>query len=275
MRRLERRRAIVIAMRNVYFDLTEELNAEGPIAALTSGQAVVFYRLALMSKDGDWILRETPEACRRALAMLGRYEARYRPGAPLDVRWLKGGWSSHFELFDPQGRRIRCDFVSRPPRVSPDEVVTLFSSPREHEPMLVVGLEPLIRMKQTQRAKDYPVIGELARLLSPEKELELTTDPDRVLALAPAHGRDSGRSPVRVARAGGSREDVVIALAREADRLQQEDRARLEKYRRASEPYLRELQAARIGDLALPDAHERICEIAEQLLPFNPLEPGG
>jgi hypothetical protein len=262
-------------MRNTYFDLTEELNAEGPIAALASGQAVVFYRLALMSKDGDWILRETPEACRRALDVLEKHEARYRPGAPLDVRWLRGGWSSHFEFFDPQGRRIRCDFVSRPPRLHPEEVAALFSPSQEPEPMLVVGLEPLIRMKQTQRAKDYPVIGELARLLSPERELEVTTDPDRVLALASVHGKDSGRSPVRVARAGGSREDVVVALAREADRLQQEDRARLEKYRTASETYIRELQAAKIGDLALSKAHERICEIAERWLPYNPLEAEG
>lgn len=102
-------------MRNIYFDLTEELNAEGPIAVLASGQAVVFYRLALMSKDGDWILRETPEACRRVLAVLEKYGARYRPGAPLDVRWLGGGWSCHFELTDPQSRWVRCDFFSRPP----------------------------------------------------------------------------------------------------------------------------------------------------------------
>jgi hypothetical protein len=262
-------------MRNIYFDLTEELNAEGPIAVLASGQAVVFYRLALMSKDGDWILRETPEACRRALAVLEKHGARYRPGAPLDLRWLSGGWSSHFEFSDPQGRRIRCDFVSRPPRVSLDEVRALFSPPQGPEPMLVVGIEPLIRMKQTQRAKDYPVIGELARLLPPEREIELTTDPDRVLALAMTYGKDSERLPVKAARTRGSREDVVVALAREADRLQQEDRARLEKYRRASGPYLHEVQAARIGDLALPEGHERICEIAERWLPYNPLETGG
>jgi len=80
-------------MGNLYFELTEEFNAEGVIAALTSGQAAVYYRISIMSKDGDWILRETPEACRRALAVLERHGARYRPGAPLDVRWLAGGWS--------------------------------------------------------------------------------------------------------------------------------------------------------------------------------------
>jgi hypothetical protein len=255
-------------MRNPYFDLTCELNEEGPVAVLASGQAVVFYRLAMMSKDGDWILQETPAACRRALAVLARHGARYRPGAPLDVRWLAGGWSSHFEFFDPQGRRIRCDFLSRPPRIPPDEVAALFR--RQAEPLLVVGVEPLIRMKQTQRAKDYPVIGELARLLSPEQELELTTDPDRILALAPLYGQGSTRVPVQVALAGRSREDVVVELARETDRLQQEDRRRLERYRVASESFLRAFQAARLADLDLSEAHERICDLAERLLPQDP-----
>jgi hypothetical protein len=254
-------------MHNPYFDLTRELNEEGPIAVLASGQAVVFYRLAMMSKDGDWILRETPAACRRALAVLARHGARYRPGAPLDIRWLAGGWSSHFEFFDPQGRRIRCDFLSRPPRIPHNEVAALFR--RQAEPLLVVGAEPLIRMKQTQRAKDYPVIGELARLLSPEQEMELTTDPDRILALAPLHGQSSTRLPVRAAVAGRSREDVVVELARETDRLQQKDRRRLERYRVAAEPFLREFHAARLADLDLPQAHERICDLAERLLPCN------
>jgi hypothetical protein len=257
---------------NLYFELTQELNAEGVIAALASGQAVVFYHVAMMSKDGDWILRETPEACLRALAVLERHGARYRPGAPLDVRWLAGGWSSHFEFFDPKGRRIRCDFMSRPPRFAPGELTALFE--RQVEPMLVVGIEPLIRMKQTQRAKDYPVIGELARLLTPERELELTTDPDRIVALAPDHGKGSARVPVQVAVAGGSREDVVLELARETDRLQQRDRARLERYRVAGEAYLREFQAAKIGDLDLAEAHERLCNLAERLLPRDPLATG-
>ncbi len=260
-------------MQNLYFDLTRELNAEGPIAALASGQAVVFYHVAMMSKDGDWILQETPEACRKALAVLERHGARYRPGAPLDVRWLGGGWSSHFEFFDPQGRRIRCDFMSRPPRIAREEIEALFE--RRSEPTLVIGIEPLIRMKQTQRAKDYPVIGELARLLTPERELELTTDPDRILALAPIHGQGSARVPVQVAAAGGSRENVVLELARETDRLQQRDRARLDHYRAASEAYLREFQAAGIGNLDLREAHECIRDLAERLLPRNPLATGG
>jgi hypothetical protein len=116
-KQLGRPRILLERMSNVYFDLTEEFNADAVIALLASGQAVVFYRIALMSKDGDWVLRETESACRRVRNVLAARGARYRPCAPLDPRWLAGGWSSHFEFFDAQRRRVRCDFVSRPPRI--------------------------------------------------------------------------------------------------------------------------------------------------------------
>src|SRR6185436_10324747 len=109
-----------------------------------------------------------------------------------------------------------CDFFSRPPRLSESEIAALFADPHADP---VVNAETLIRMKQTQRAKDYAVIGELARRLPPDRELALTTDPDRILALAPELP-ESTRPAARVARAGDRRE-VVRALADEVDDLQQ------------------------------------------------------
>lgn len=106
---------------NVYTDLTAQYNAKGLRAILSSGQAVVLHRLAIMSKDGDWIVKEEDEALNHILGVLDRNGARYRFGAPLDKRWLCGGWSSHFE-FHRDLLRIRTDFVSRPPRISPDRL---------------------------------------------------------------------------------------------------------------------------------------------------------
>ena len=77
--------------RNIYFELTEAFNATAPTVALASGQAVVYYRVAIMSKDGDWIIRETREACAIVLGELEARGAQYRPAPPLDVRWLAGG----------------------------------------------------------------------------------------------------------------------------------------------------------------------------------------
>ena len=82
---------------SIYLSLTRAFNEGALRAILSSGQAVVVHRLALMSKDGDWILRERPEALHHVLEVLQKRGARYRFGAPLDVRWMEGGWSSHFE----------------------------------------------------------------------------------------------------------------------------------------------------------------------------------
>jgi hypothetical protein len=254
-------------MENVYFQLTERFNRGGRIAVLGSGQAVVWHRLAIMSKDGDWILRETDEACARVLEVLGELRARYRPGAPLDLRWLAGGWSSHFEHLDERRRRVRCDFFTRPPRLADDEIGALFAEP---EVPPVVGVETLVRMKQTQRAKDYAVIGELARRLPPERELELTSDPDRILALAsrfPQNPRPSARAAL-----AGDRQEVVQALALEIDELQRRDQARVAAYERAAEPYLAAVRRLDRDDLLLPEGHRRLVELAESLLPTSPTE---
>jgi hypothetical protein len=253
---------------NIYFELTAAFNAAGRIAVLASGQAVVWYRLAMMSKDGDWILRETDAACERVREVLAERGARYRSGAPLDPRWLAGGWSSHFELLDQRRRRVRCDFFSRPPRLEPSRLAALFAAPEPPGELPVVDVESLIRMKQTQRAKDYPVIGELARLLAPEQELELTTDPDRILELAAGlRDRTSRRPAVRAATEGRGRLAVVVALAEEVDRLQQQDRARVERYEHASTAYREALRRLPREDLRLPGGHDRLLELAEGRLP--------
>ncbi|MBI2188575.1 MAG: hypothetical protein HYU37_15865 [Acidobacteria bacterium] len=252
-------------MENIYFALTEAFNREAPTVALASGQAVVFYRIAIMSKDGDWVIRETSDACERVLRELEARGAHSRLGAPLDVRWLAGGWSSHFEFFDERRRRIRCDFVSRPPRVPSASLEALFAGAGERR-LIAVDPESLILMKQTQRAKDYAVIGELAALLPPEREIALTTDPDRILALAAA-GVASDRPAVRAAGSGAGRRAVVTALAEETDMLQQRDAARLAAYDEAAAQYNAECRTLRLAEMPLPIAHARLCEIAERRLP--------
>lgn len=259
--------------RNFYFDLTRELNAERCVALLASGQAVVYYRLALMSKDGDWILEESEAACGRVLEVLGGYGARYRTGAPLDVRWLAGGWSSHFELFDEQGRRIRCDFFTRPPRIPSGWLSESFAAFGPGD-LAVIDLASLILMKKTQRAKDYPVIGELARRLPPALEIEHTTDPDRILELAPTAGAGSSREAVRQALAGSGRRAVVLALAEEIDQLQQVDRLRIHAYDLAAQSYRRALLGTDLAGLNLQESHVQLCRLAADLLPFQPFEAG-
>ena len=257
-------------MANVYFELTREFNRDEPVAVLASGQAVVFYRIAIMSKDGDWVIRESPEACDRVRAVLAARGARHRPSPPLDVRWLAGGWSSHFEFTDERARRIRCDFFSRPPRVALARVEEMFGVSAPWDRLLVVDPETLARMKQTQRAKDYPAIGEIARLLPDGRELIYTTDPDRILALAFSVTAAVDRPSVRAAREAAGRARVVVELAREIDQMQRRDHVRVERYLAASASYLDEFRRARIDQMALSDAHQMACALAEQWLPAVP-----
>ena len=109
---------------NIYVELTHAFNTGGLNAVLSSGQDVVFHRLAVMSKDGDWILREDEEALEFILNVLASRNAVYRFGAPMDLRWLRYGWSSHLE-FRRDGLRFRTDFVTRSPRLSDGQVVQM------------------------------------------------------------------------------------------------------------------------------------------------------
>jgi hypothetical protein len=132
----------------------------------------------------------------------------------------------------------------------------------------VVDIPTLIALKQTQRAKDYAVIAELAARLPPEQEIEVTTDPDRILGLAPAFGHRSSRPAVRAAQqVPVDRRAVVVALAEEIDTLQQADRRRVAAYETAVQPFLHACRAANVSTLPLRLAHTRMVEMAERLLP--------
>ena len=171
---------------NIYFELTRAFNASGLNAILSSGQAVVFHRLAIMSKDGDWILRETESALNHVLTVLQEHRASYRFGAPLDTRWMRGGWSAHLE-FRQVDLRVRTDFVTRPPRLSSNELEEMWRV-QEGRDVPVVDARDLIEIKKTNREKDYAVIGDLARLLTEPRDLLLASRSARdIMDLAVRH----------------------------------------------------------------------------------------
>ena len=102
------------------------------VIVLGGGQAVVLHRLAIMSKDGDWVLFEDEEAVSHVLSVLAGHGSRYRFGAPLDLRWMRGGWSSHFE-FRTDVLRVRTDFVTRPPRLTMKDIQQMWTAPDKCE----------------------------------------------------------------------------------------------------------------------------------------------
>lgn len=171
---------------NIYLELTREFNEGRLRAILSSGQAVVMHRLAIMSKDGDWILREDDETMNHVLDVLGRHNARYRFGAPLDARWLAHGWSAHFE-FRHNSMRVRADFVSHPPRLTAEQLDALWRA-NERATLPFTDARTLVELKKTNREKDYVVIGELARKLTdPRDQLLCSRSAQDLITLAQQH----------------------------------------------------------------------------------------
>lgn len=260
---------------NPYFELHKEFRAGGARVLLSSGQACVLFGIAAFSKDGDWIIEESGKSCSAALRVLASKQARYRLGMPLDIRWLRRGWTSHFEYFLDSGFRMRVDFVSRPPRV-PDigRLWDLASMVRNIE---VVDVDDLVRLKKTRRIRDYSVIGALAESLGLQMgnaEIALGHLQDyehlkKAVARWPREASESQRAAVKLLHSGAPRRDVVIALALEQDEHIREDERRVERLMKTSLPLRKSFSALsdrwRREETALLAQHRDLVEAA---LPF-------
>ena len=264
-------------MDNPYLRLTAEFNGGRLRALLSSDQAVVVHRLALASKDGDWILREDAEAAGHVLGTLADRGARYRFGAPLDPRWLAGGWSSHLE-YRADGLRYRTDFVSRPPRIPPATLAEMWAG-AERSGSDVVALEPLAAIKLTDREKDYAVVGEIARhIVDVAARFRYSRSSRDLLELAALHpdalAAATRERPLLAAVAHG-RDALDEALDRERRALMRANEARLDRYREASRAWAAAWPDVQreIRDLPLSEAHEVVCVRALGLLPCAPPEP--
>lgn len=280
---------------SIYINLTREFNQQRLRCIVSSGQAVVLHQLAMMSKDGDWIVREDAEALAHVLQVLEEHGARYRLGAPLDARWMAGGWSAHFEFShrvgvatdaSPVMLRIRTDFVSRPPRLSPSDLESLW---REQEQQAgdadpnrvpVVDLARLALLKQTDRERDYAVIGELARRMNPRQQMLFGRSARDLLELAAQHpglALEMGeqRPALKYLRAG--RDALEAALDAERRALMRANEERLAAYVAAARPWYEgwPVLEKRIVGLPLRQAHQEVVRAAQGVLPSQVLgQPG-
>lgn len=259
------------AVHNPYLDLTDEFNRGELRVLLSSGQAVVVHRLAIMSKDGDWILREQQSTIDHVLAVLEAHGARYRFGAPLALPWLAGGWSSHFE-FAQGPLRIRTDFVSRPPRISPVDLAGMWAS-AERSGSAVVELVPLARIKLTNRDKDYAVVGELARLMrDPADQLRFARSARELIELSMAHpdllAATTAERPALAAVPLG-RDALETALDRERRALMRVHEERLQRYQQAAAGWAAVWTdvAREVEGWPLRRAHAHLVQRATSLLP--------
>ncbi len=260
-------------MGEIYLELTNRFNEGKLRAVLSSGQAVVMHGLALSSKDGDWILREDDESLDTILGVLDSYGATYRLGAPLDARWMSGGWSSHFE-FVRDGYRARTDFVTRPPRLSVQDLAQMWTEQEEPSsfPVPTIDLQRLARLKLTQRERDYVFIGEIARKFTSVREQMLWSRSARDLIRLAAEHPDLPEqlAPERplLSQVKQGRQTLEAALDFERRELLRADENRLEHYALAAQEWTHNWPQlkAQISGLSLRAAHKIVVEHA-QILP--------
>jgi len=260
---------------NIYQDLTRAFNRGRLRAVVSSGQAVVMHRLAVMSKDGDWILREDDETLEHVLTTLEKRGAHYRFGAPLDPRWMAGGWSSHFE-FRTEKLRVRTDFVTRPPRITSQALTALWiRAETEKQAVPFTDAGTLIALKKTNRERDYAVIGELARLIEePAECLLLSRSARDLIALAnefPELIADAMTLRPLLGRIRDGLEVLETELDAERRKLIHANERRLQVYRDAATDWMDawpEL-SEEISDLPLREAHAKLVTWAESRLPSD------
>jgi hypothetical protein len=140
-----------------YESLVARARRRGIVCAITSGMACVALGVAQATKDCDLLC--APDAAGKLLDLLGetslhgqlpRYRSHITP--PLDARWMRGGWTSHF-VWNATGAEAYLDIFGAAPRGS---------SPWETELQgFYAGPHTVAEMKRTNREKDWPFVTAL------------------------------------------------------------------------------------------------------------------
>jgi hypothetical protein len=165
--------------------------------------------------------------------------------------------------------------VTRPPRLGEQDLRLLWVDAGEQE-LPVVGLEPLARIKRTNREKDYAVIGELARLMTDVRDqLRHSRSARDLLELAARHSREvqmlAEERPALQAIPEG-RQALEVALDAERRFLMQANENRLATYTRAASAWVERWKQIAGGLAALPlrEAHAQLVQAATAVLPVDP-----
>ena len=254
-----------------YLDLVRRAQERGIRCAITSGMACVAFEIAESTKDCDLLC--DPEMADKFLALLaesplGDSPCQYRGNIspPLDGRWLKGGWTSHFEW---PGTEAFLDVFGIAPRARSSWLDEM--KPPYAHPHVVAD------MKRTAREKDWPFINDLGVLLLEHGDLRgwlHLFDADLIQKLrleSPIPAEIIAMRPA-LRLANGDRNQLFAALSAERIFWQRTSEARLKYYEKHLRPYLSAVRRAEAGkQLTLLGQHEIRLACAHEHLPLRPL----
>lgn len=260
-----------------YEGLVIKLRERGVTCAITSGMACVSYGVAQTTKDCDMLCQ--PEAAGQLLDLLLEtklegvgplYRSHITP--PLDTRWLRGGWTSHFQ-WNTSDTEAYLDVFGVAPRAS---------SPWESELRgCYAGPHTVAEMKRTDRQKDWPFATVLGVKLLEAGDTrgwlhifdhEVLLEAAEKLACPPDM---IARRPV-LALVVSRDERLELALKGEIEFWHRLDRIRMKAHERAVRPYMVAVKRDARSD-APELAVQHLCRLdhAERLLAVNPLRAFG
>jgi hypothetical protein len=258
-------------------DFVRELRSRGVLCAITSGLACVHYGIAETTKDCDLLCH--PDAFQELLNLLSLTQIQnatcgYRGNIspPLDPRWHRGGWTSHFEWLPDPGP-VTLDVFGHAVRES---------TPWERELLgLYAGPQTVAEMKRTNRDKDWPFITALGeRMIEADDQrgwlhifnidtlnqlFAENSCPPELIAQRPALQLSANRDP-----------RAVGALNAERRFWEELDRRRIQILERHLRPYVSAVRKGRHKrQLPLRDDHSLRVACASEFLPTNPLKDYG
>jgi hypothetical protein len=261
-----------------YKGLVSKARARGVTCAITSGMACVAFGVAEATGDCD-LLCSPDEAgtffkLLTTTALNGALPS-YRGNltAPLDSRWLRGGWTSHFLWPCVDGAAFLDIFGVAPRATSLWE--TEFQGP-------YAGLQTVAEMKRTDREKDWPYATALGlklleggdqrgwlHLFNSSVLVETSEKlrcPPEMIALRPA-----------LSLLDEDEERLELALKAEVEFWRRLDHLRINIFERAARHYLAAVRrdARAHVSSSLETQHEARLQHAEQLLPASPLRDYG
>jgi hypothetical protein len=258
-------------------DLIARSRQRGVTCAITSGMACVHFGVSAATRDCDALC--APDSADRFLSLLSQtrlqdFPPRYRGNLspPLDARWLRGGWTSHF-VWKTADDEAYLDVFGVAPRAD---------APWEKELQGLYASQHIVaEMKRTDRDKDWPFVSALganmlytgdARGWLHIYDADLLADvlskvsiPEEIAARRPA---------LQLARQGDTRLRQVLRAEREF--WAELDRARLKVHERAVRPYMVAVRKSKEPPGAsMLEQHRIRVACAERHLPLNPIREYG
>ena len=253
------------------------LRGRGVVCAITSGMACVHYGIAETTKDCDLLCHTASFQTLLELleeTKISGQSCHYRGNIspPLDARWHRGGWTSHFQ-WDSTPDVTTLDVFGHALRES--------SPWRDDISGLYAGQHVVAQMKRTDRDKDWPFITSLGvemlrardargwlHLFSAETILEMQKEyalPAEIVSLRPA-----------LQLAGRRDAPLHQALLAEQQFWKELDRLRIRILRAALKPFVLAMGKTSLpNNASLGEQHAIRLAVAEESLEKNPVAKFG